>query len=98
MHECREVSEHVESVHAQDIQGLVEGPSWSSEAPPQLDPTVLMTTLTTLQGSVANLAALLEKQSTANNPSVAPAIIPAQSVPQVPHPPPQRREGTIREV
>lgn len=46
MHERQEVSEHEESKHSQDIQGSANRPSWRSEAPPQLDPIVLMATLT----------------------------------------------------
>lgn len=75
MQDHHKATEHAESEHAQDIQGSVGRPSGRSGVPPQIDPIVLMATLTALQGSMANIATISEKQSATNNPSVAPAPV-----------------------
>lgn len=96
--ECYEVSEHAESKHAQDVRGSIEGLTRGSEVLLSIDLMVLLAILTTLQGSVANLAALLEKQYATHNPSVALAIVTTQLVPQTPPPPLLPGEGTVKEM
>lgn len=64
----------MESEHAQNVQGSFEGPSRVGESPQQIDPTVLLATLTAIQRGMTNIATMLEHQSIINNIPTAPTL------------------------
>lgn len=96
--EHHDKSEHAECVHAQEVRGSMGRLTQGSEASLGLDPTILIGAITVLQGTMAYLTTMVEKQSTLPNASVVRATVNTQPAPQAPPPPPPPRAGTVKEL
>lgn len=89
-------SEHTENEFAQDVGGSARGPVKGNEALPQIDAAVVMEMFNAFQSWFDNMEALMGRQSTINNPPVAPFTTNVQPEPQAP--PPPSRERTVRDI
>lgn len=72
-------NELAKSEYAQDVQSSIRGPARRNEASPQIDLAVVMEMFTIFSNRLDNMKAMLGKQSTVNNPSVAPPTSNASS-------------------